>query len=107
VQSIVFLLTFDVSLVKITVKARKVTVTGPRGTIVKDLSHMQMDLKIMNMATKKVKGMNVRIQMWNAKYKFACGTTTIKSIINNMFIGVTQVSLLSSHLRTISVFIVF
>jgi len=39
--------------VKVSIKARKVTVTGPKGTIVKDLSHMAIDLRIMNMATKK------------------------------------------------------
>ena len=75
-----------------TVKARKVTVTGPRGTITKDLSHMQIDIRIMKLATRKQKGLNVRIQMWNGKYKHACGVTTIKSLINNMIIGTTQVS---------------
>jgi ribosomal protein L6P/L9E len=47
----------------------------------------------MKMATKKQKGLYIRIQMWNGKYKHACGVTTMKSIINNLIIGVTQVSL--------------
>jgi large subunit ribosomal protein L9e len=55
--------------VKVSVKARKVTVSGPRGEITKDLSHMQIDIKVMKMATKKQKGLYVRIQMWNGKYK--------------------------------------
>jgi len=79
--------------VKVEIKARKVTVTGPRGKIVKDLSHIQLDIRKMKLATKHRKGDYVRIQMWNGKYKHACGVTTIKTLINNMFIGVTQVSL--------------
>ena len=87
-----------IGLVKVTVKARKVTVTGPRGTITKDLAHMQIDIRIMKMATKKQKGLYIRIQMWNGKYKHACGVTTIKSLINNMIIGTTQVSVHSVFL---------
>ena len=45
------------------------------------------------MATGKMKGKYVRIQMWNGGYRQACAVTTIKSLINNMFIGVTEVSL--------------
>lgn len=83
------------------IKARKVTVTGPRGTIKKDFSHLQLDLKVMKCTTKKHKGDMVRIQMWNGKYKKACGVSTIRSLIKNMFVGVTQVSLqASSHLLT-------
>ena len=40
-------------LVKVVTKARKVTVTGPRGTITKDLSHMQLDIRVMKLATKQ------------------------------------------------------
>merc|ERR1711935_904790 len=41
------------------------------------------------MATKAMKGKYIRIRMWNGKYKYACGVTTIKSIISNMMTGVT------------------
>lgn len=44
------------------------------------------------MQTKKAKGKHVRIQMWNGAYKQACAVSTIKSHINNMIIGVTEVS---------------
>ena len=44
------------------------------------------------MATPKLKGMYVRIQMWNAGYKQACAVTTFKSHIANMITGVTEVS---------------
>ena len=47
----------------------------------------------MKMATKKQQGLHVRIQMWNGAYKQACTVTTFKSLISNMMIGVTEVSL--------------
>merc|ERR1719359_1745851 len=42
--------------VKVTVKARKVTVTGPRGTITKDFSHNKVDIRVMNVVGKNKKG---------------------------------------------------
>merc|ERR1719247_2179927 len=42
------------------------------------------------MATAKMKGLYVRIQMWNGGYKQACAVTTFKSLISNMIIGVTE-----------------
>ena len=75
---------FSIFLVKISVKARKVTVTGPKGTITKDFSHASVDIRIMKMATKNMKGLYVRIQMWNGSYKVQCAVTTLKSLIDNM-----------------------
>jgi len=83
---------FVLCTVKISIKARKVTIEGPRGKIVKDLSHMSIDLRVMKMATPKMKGLYVRIQMWNGGYKQACAVTTFKSIVGNCIIGVTEVS---------------
>jgi len=40
--------------------------------------------------TSKLKGLHVRIQMWQAGYKQACAVTTFKSHISNMIIGVTE-----------------
>merc|ERR550514_2370498 len=79
--------------VKISVKARRVTVTGKKGTITKDLSHLPIDIRVIDMskvATSKLKGLHVRIQMWQAGYKQACAVTTFKSHISNMIIGVTE-----------------
>merc|ERR1712216_1057998 len=42
------------------------------------------------MATAKMKGLYVRIRMWNGGYKQACAVTTFKSLISNMIIGVTE-----------------
>ena len=66
--------------------------TGPKGTVVKDLSHMSIDLRVMKVQTKFIKGLAVRIQMWNGKRSQSCAVKTFKSLINNMFIGVTEVS---------------
>ena len=74
------------------VKSRKVTIKGPRGEITKDFSHIPIEIKIMKMATKKMKGLYARIRMWNGGYKQACAVTTVKSLISNMIIGVTEVS---------------
>merc|ERR1719329_1456338 len=42
------------------------------------------------MATSKMKGLFVRLQMWNGGYKQACAVTTFKSLIGNCIIGVTE-----------------
>merc|ERR1712226_55263 len=79
--------------VKVVAKARKITVTGTKGTITKNLSHLPIDIRVIDMSkvkTSKLKGMHVRIQMWQAGYKQACAVTTFKSHISNMIIGVTE-----------------
>merc|ERR1712127_155839 len=42
------------------------------------------------MATAKMRGLYVRLQMWNGGYKQACAVTTFKSLIGNCIIGVTE-----------------
>jgi len=78
--------------VKVSVKARKITVKGPRGEIKKDLSHLPIDLRVMKMATGKSaqKDLGVRVQMWNAGYKQASSVGTFASIIRNAIVGVTE-----------------
>ena len=39
--------------VSVKIKARKVTVKGPKGEITKDLSHMPIEMKCMKLATQK------------------------------------------------------
>lgn len=79
-------------LVTIKIAARKITVTGPKGTITKNLSHMPVDICVMKLATASKKGLYVRVRMWNAGKKQACSVTTFKSLISNMITGVTEVS---------------
>lgn len=81
-------------IVKVSVKARKIVVKGPRGEIKKDLSHLPIDIRVMKMRTRKSasESLCVRVQMWNAGYKQACAVNTFKSIIDNAIVGVTEVS---------------
>lgn len=79
-------------LVTVKIAARKITVTGPKGTITKDLSHMPVDICVMKLATASKKGLYIRVRMWNAGKKQACAVTTFKSLISNMITGVTEVS---------------
>ena len=68
--------------VEVVIKARHVTVTGPRGTLSRDLTHMDMDLKIIG-------GQYIRVDLWFANRKqLACVRTAI-SHIDNMMVGVT------------------
>merc|ERR1719453_983997 len=76
--------------VTVKVKSRKVTVKGPKGEITKDLSHVGIEIKIMKTSVKKKAGLYARIRMWNGAYKQACAVTTVKSLISNMIIGVTE-----------------
>lgn len=69
--------------VDVTIKARKVTVTGSRGTLTSDFQHMDMDLKIIG-------GKYIRVDLWFANRKqLACVRTAI-SHIDNMMVGVTR-----------------
>ena len=76
-----------------TVNARKVTIKGARGEITKDFSHVACELKKMQQKTKKRTGTFVRIRIWFGGYKQSCAVNTLKSHINNMQIGVTEVSI--------------
>merc|ERR1719163_1104178 len=76
--------------VKVSVKARRVTVKGPLGELTRAFNHLPIDIRVIKMATSKMKGLYVRIQMWNGGYKQACAVTTFKSLISNCFIGVTE-----------------
>ncbi|MES1910734.1 MAG: hypothetical protein MHM6MM_003272 [Cercozoa sp. M6MM] len=70
--------------VKVSVKTRKVTVEGPRGQIVVDLSHANAKIGMLN------NGKKVRVQVFNAKKKQAAMVRTCISHINNAITGVTQ-----------------
>ena len=69
--------------VDVSIKARTVTVTGPRGTLTRDFKHIQMDLK-------KIGKSSVRVDIWFATRKQLACVRTICSHIDNMMVGVTQ-----------------
>ena len=88
--------TLDVpSNVQISTKARTVTVTGPRGTLVKvrgrgrgarsahpaqSIKHISMDLNVVR--TKKTT--IVRFVVWNGGRKHVACLRTVKSMVENM-----------------------
>lgn len=72
--------------------ARKVTVKGERGEVTKDFSHLACELKKMKQDSKKRTGNFIRIRIWFGGVKQACAVNTLKSLISNMIIGVTEVS---------------
>ena len=78
--------------VKCTVNARKVTISGKKGEVTKDFSHIACELKRMKQSTKKRNGTFIRIRIWFGGAKQACAVNTLKSSIGNMCIGVTEVS---------------
>ena len=41
--------------VEVTVKARIITVTGPRGTLTKNIRHVNMDVRLLKGKTNKVR----------------------------------------------------
>jgi large subunit ribosomal protein L9e len=76
--------------VTVSIKSRIVTVTGPRGTLKKNLRHINMDIQLK---PKLAKGNNVvSLAVWQAGRKHVACLRTIRSAINNMITGVTKVS---------------
>ncbi|KAF9140897.1 hypothetical protein BGX30_005803 [Mortierella sp. GBA39] len=69
--------------VKVEVKARQVTVAGPRGTLSKNFRHVEMDIVKLDTA-------RLRLVVWHGKRKHVACLRTIRSLINNMIIGVTK-----------------
>ncbi|KAI9225293.1 MAG: 60S ribosomal protein L9-A [Piptocephalis tieghemiana] len=68
--------------VKVDVKSRIIRVKGPRGVLVKDLRHVELDLR--------QEGDKVRVVVWHGKRKHIACIRTVLSHIRNMIIGVTQ-----------------
>merc|ERR1712142_665320 len=68
--------------VSISVKSRKVTVTGPRGTLVRSFRHLPVD---MSMVGKK----QLKVEKWFGKHKELAAVRTVCSHVENMIKGVT------------------
>jgi len=71
--------------VEIAVKARLITVTGPRGTLTKNVRHVDMDIRVLKGKTTKV-----TLAVWQGGRKHVACLRTIRSLINNMVTGVTK-----------------
>lgn len=75
--------------VTVRIKSRIVTVKGPRGEITKDLSHMPLDIWILD-SEKHPGQKEVSITRWFANYKRRTIVKTAGGIFKNMFNGVTR-----------------
>ncbi|KAF4619228.1 hypothetical protein D9613_005321 [Agrocybe pediades] len=71
--------------VEISVKSRLITVTGPRGTLTKNVRHVDMDIRVLKGKTTKV-----TLAVWQGGRKHVACLRTIRSLINNMVTGVTK-----------------
>lgn len=69
--------------VKISIKSRLVTVEGPRGKLTKDLSHIAVNFSVIK---KNVIG----LEMHHGNRKNIAALRTVRTIINNLIIGVTK-----------------
>ncbi|KAK4523718.1 hypothetical protein GAYE_SCF03G2348 [Galdieria yellowstonensis] len=70
--------------VSVEVHSRKVRVKGPRGVLVKDLSHVNMEM------TKEKSGKRVRVTVWHGSRKDLACLNTVCTHIKNMITGVTK-----------------
>ncbi|KAH9943495.1 60S ribosomal protein L9 [Epithele typhae] len=71
--------------VTVEIKSRLITVTGARGTLTKNVRHIDMDVRIQ-----KGKSNKVCLAVWQGGRKHVACLRTMKSLISNMIIGVTK-----------------
>ncbi|KAF5344130.1 hypothetical protein D9758_008860 [Tetrapyrgos nigripes] len=71
--------------VEVSIKSRLITVTGPRGTLTKNVRHVNMDIRLV-----KGKASKVSLAVWQGGRKHVACLRTIKSLITNMINGVTK-----------------
>merc|ERR1719231_240558 len=70
--------------VTLTVSSRIVTVTGPRGKLVKDLKHLPLDMRLSE------DGKKLRVERWFTSGKQTASIRSACSHIDNLIIGVTK-----------------
>ena len=80
--------------VSINVKARLVTIKGPRGELTKSLRHINMEIK-------KVNERKIKLIVWRGGRKHVACLRTVRSLIVNMIQGVTNVLTTPPHLQSI------
>jgi large subunit ribosomal protein L9e len=74
--------------VTVEIKARVIKVTGPRGSLTKNVRHIDMDIRAVKASKNKTK---IILAVWQGGRKHVACLNTIRSLINNMIIGVTKV----------------
>lgn len=70
--------------VTVSVKARRITVTGPRGVLKRAFKHLSLDIYMVN---KRL----IKVEKWFGKRKELASVRTVCSHIENMIKGVTKV----------------
>ncbi|KAK3599219.1 hypothetical protein CHS0354_012828 [Potamilus streckersoni] len=65
------------------VNARRVTITGPRGTLSRAFRHLAIDITLVNKRT-------IKVEKWFGKRKEMAAVRTVCSHIENMIKGVTK-----------------
>lgn len=73
----------DPATVKVSIKSRLVTVEGPRGKLTKDLSHLSVNFS-------KLKPNQIGIEIHHGNRKNVATLRTVRTLINNLIIGVTK-----------------
>ncbi|GJT77657.1 ribosomal protein L6 [Tanacetum coccineum] len=73
--------------ITITVKAKIITVTGPRGTLTRDFKHLNLDFMLITDEEGKKK---LKVDAWFGSRKTTAAIRTALSHVNNLIIGVTQ-----------------
>ena len=77
--------------VTVEVKSRVLRVKGPRGTLTKNLNHLDMEI------IKKDNG--ISFQVWHGKRKHVACLRTARALIANLITGVTKVRHATNYLR--------
>ncbi|KAH3758809.1 60s ribosomal protein l9-1 [Pelomyxa schiedti] len=72
--------------VKISIKSRHVTVSGPRGKLTKDFSHTNLDIQKVRVGKK----FKLVVDMWFGRRKQLAAVRTVCTHIENMITGVTK-----------------
>jgi len=72
----------------VSIKSRIVEVKGPRGKLIKNLRHINMDIQLQT--HKKGDKPIISLTVWQGGRKHVACLRTIRSLINNMIIGVTK-----------------
>eukprot|EP00005_Dracoamoeba_jomungandri_P001163 CAMPEP_0174259892 /NCGR_PEP_ID=MMETSP0439-20130205/8658_1 /TAXON_ID=0 /ORGANISM="Stereomyxa ramosa, Strain Chinc5" /LENGTH=190 /DNA_ID=CAMNT_0015343969 /DNA_START=41 /DNA_END=613 /DNA_ORIENTATION=+ len=72
--------------VTVSVKARVISVTGPRGTLTRRFKHIRGEIDVISRGKKQY----FRVKIWFGKRKTAACVRTICSHVQNMITGVTK-----------------
>jgi large subunit ribosomal protein L9e len=73
--------------VTVSIRSRLIEVTGPRGSLSKNVRHVNMDIQLIKGKSKN----KVSLAVWQGGRKHVACLRTIKSLITNMITGVTKV----------------